>query len=268
MEDLSLIQKTAMTFIKEFISGINSMSSNESLSVNNVQLSYSALKWILESRSTIEIPEDQLDEVLDKTAILLAVIYKDKENLPTIADLIFERHRKCCFNHDLIWAFFESCDINSLYLIANKLLSAEPKDVTMARELLDFIPEMNSAEFLSNEQLYSYFVNWFEENSLFLHYTGESYNLTSNPIPYEVILEAKYLCKPVSVNTGHFMQNLTNKEHMLLSEFNKLDYNTQNLLSQFSYRMHHMNKNWWNIWITYPIPYQIMYANTGIGGTQ
>lgn len=267
MDDLILTQKAANSFIKEFISGINSMSSLEHLSVNHVQLAHSALKWILD-RNTNDIPENQLDEVLDKTAILLATVYRDKESLPKIADLIFERNNKGYFNHDLIWAFFELRDINSLFYIANRLLSTQPKDVQLARQLLNFIPEINNATSASNEELFSYFVNWFEENNLFLHFTGESFNLTSNPIPYEVILEAKYLCKPVSVNTGQILENLTESEHILIDGFNKLNYNTKILLSQFSYKAHHENKNWWNLWITYPIAYQIMYAEARVGGIQ
>ncbi len=269
MDDANLIQKTAMTFIKEFISDTDSMmSTEENLSVNNIQLSCSALKWILESRSTFDMPETQLDEAIDKTATLLAVVYRDQESLPIVSELIFERHKKGYYNHDLIWAFFESKNTNSLYLIADKLLSTEPKDVMLARKLLNFVPGMNDIQNLNNQQLYSYFNDWFEENNLYLHYTGESYSLKSNPIPYEVVLEAKYLCKPVDVETGKILQNLTSNEHMLLSEFNKLDYNTKSILAWFSNKAHHMNRSWWNMWLNYPIPYQITYASTWIGGIQ
>ena len=44
MDDVNLIQKTAMTFIDEFVSDTNIMSLNENLSVNNIQLSCSALR--------------------------------------------------------------------------------------------------------------------------------------------------------------------------------------------------------------------------------
>lgn len=268
MDDAILIQNTAMTFIKEFTSDTSSMSINENISVNNIQLSCSALRWILESRSAIDIPETQLDETIDKTATLLAVVYRDQESLPMIAELIFERHRKGCYNHDLIWAFFESRDINSLYSIANKLLSTESKDVMLARKLLNFIPEINSTNFSSNNQLYSCFNDWFKENSLFLHYTGESYSLKSDPVFYEVVLGAKYLCKSVDVQTGKILQRLTTNEQMLLDEFNKLDIYTQSLLAWYSYQMHHKDNNWWNMWLSYPIPYQVIYANTWIGGIQ
>lgn len=268
MDDLDLIQKTAMTFIKEFISDIDSMSMNENLSINNIQLSCSALKWILESRNTIDIPESQIDEAIDKTSILLAAVYRDKESLPIIAELAFERHRKNCFNHDLIWAFFESQDINSIYLIANKLLSSDPKDVALARKLLSFVPGINETQFSNNQQLYSYFNNWFEENSSFLRYTGESYSLKSDPIFYEVVLGAKYLCKPVAIESGQIFQKLATNEQILLDEFKKLDIYTQSLLAWFSYKIHQKNKNEWNIWLSYPIPYQVMYANAWIGGIQ
>jgi len=268
MEDLDLIKNTALTFVKELTSDIGTLSANEGISIGNIQLSQSALKWILHSKDSIDIPENQLDEVLDKAAILLSIVYRDKESLPKIADLIFKRHRKGCFNHDLIWAFFEAKDISSLHLIANRLLSSNQEDVLLARKLLSFIPEINNNTALNNKQLYKCFVNWFEENSLFLHYTGESYNMTSTPIPYEVILKAKYLCKPVSVETGQIIQKITNREYMLLQEFDKLDHYTQSLLAWFSYKIHHMNRNWWNIWLTYPISHQIMYANAAIGGIQ
>lgn len=266
MDDLNLTSTVAKSFINEFISGVNSMSNIEQLSINSIQLSHSALKWILESRSTIDIPDNQLDEVLDKTAILLATVYKDKESLPIIADLIFERHRKGCFNHDLIWAFFESCDTHSLFLIANRLLSTQPKDVQLARQLLGFIPGISNNWITNKNKLYSYFANWFEENNLFLHFTGESFNLTSNPIPYAVVLEAKYLYKPVSIDTGLILEELSMAEQMLLDEFRKLNYNTKLILAQFSSNLHRKNINWWNEWITYPIAYQIVHVEAGAGG--
>lgn len=266
MDDLDLIRETALKFINELTSDINSMSTNENLSLNSIQLSCSALKWILESRNTIDLPENHLDEAIDKTAVLLATVYRDNESLPIIAELAFERHRNDCFNHDLIWAFFESKDTNNIYLIANKLLSSEPKDVALARKLLSFVPGMNDTQFSDNQQLYSYFNNWFEENSSFLRYTGESYSLKSDPIYYEVVLGAKYLCKPVAVETGKILQKLSTNEQMLLDEFNKLDIYTQSLLAWFSFNMHHKDRNWWNMWLSYTIPYQVMHANAWIGG--
>lgn len=268
MDDVNLIQKTAMTFIDEFVSDTNIMSLNENLSVNNIQLSCSALRWILESRNTLDIPENQLDEAVDKAAILLATVYRDKESLPIITDLSFERHRKNCFNHDLIWALFESKDINSIYLVANKLLSSEPKDVLLARKLLSFVPGMNDIQFSNNQQMYSYFNNWLEENRAFLRYTGESYSLKSDPVFYEVVLGAKYLCKPVAIETGQILQKLTTEEQGLLDEFNRLDNYTQTLLAWYSYNMHHKDRSWWNMWLSYTIPYQVMYANAWIGGVQ
>ncbi|MFA5523046.1 MAG: hypothetical protein WDA24_01695 [Tissierellales bacterium] len=268
MDDFDLIQKAAMTFISQFTSDIYNLSLSENLSINNIQLSCSALKWILESRNAIDIPDSQLDDAIDKTAILLASVYRDKESLPIIAELAFERHRKNCFNHDLVWAFFEAQHINSIYLIANRLQSSEPMDVAFARKLLNFVPGINELQFSNNQQLYSYFNNWFEENSSFLRYTGESYSLKSDPTFYEVVLGAKYLCKPVATDTGQILQRLNTNDKILIEEFNKLNKYAQSLLACYSYEMHYKDKNWWNIWLSYPLPFQFMYANAWIGGIQ
>jgi len=259
-KELSLKNKVALSFIDGLKDEKKDTTFTTSLSAEHTQLTLPTLKWILETGYTDDGLNNEFDEVLDKAAILLIKSYNDNSELPIIVDLIFDRYKRGFYIHDLVWAFFESCEPKSLYLLAEHLKSTDVKEVELASKLLSFIPGISINSPKSNEEKYTAFTKWFDENSSFLHYTGESFQLTSEPIPYEVNLEAKYLCKKISVNNGEFIEPLTNKEVTMLNSFKKLNNDAKILLSSFSYMAYRKNNTWWQEWIKYPIAVQINVA--------
>lgn len=267
-DNLNLRNKTAIEITTEVLKKNKKISINEYISSDLTQIAYSVLKWIFDTGFYDDGLSNEYDEVLDITAILLIRIYRDQTILPTIVDMIFDRNRKGLFNHDLVWAFFESKDPNSLIMIANHLLSTETKDIDLASKLLSFIPGMEKSNTANKEKKYTSFLNWLEENSPFLYFTGQSLQQVNRPITYVIDLEAKYLNKYVSSDTGKKLKSFTDEEAKLLDEFNKLDSNTRILLANFSSMLYHKNKHWWNQWIHYPIAEQIRIAKSMMEGEQ
>jgi hypothetical protein len=143
---------------------------------------YPTLKWMLDTGYTSGGLNDHYDEVLDKVALLLTRVYRDKQCLRSVADMIFSRHQKGFYIYDIVWAFFESAEPNDLVLIARRLRSPHPKDIELARKLLNFIPGIN-ASLNDSTKDYKYAINWVHHNRNNLKYTGESFQQNSNPPP-------------------------------------------------------------------------------------
>ncbi|WP_368488858.1 hypothetical protein [Clostridium sp. BJN0013] len=254
--------KVALLIIKEILTDKKYDLASEQISFDYIQIIHSVLKWILETGSHDDGINDEYDQVLDITSILLTKVYRDTTLLPIMADMIFDRYKKGFLIHDLVWGFFESADPNSLNIIGEHLLSSNIEDVKIASRLLNFIPEIDKA--ISKERKYTIFSNWMKENSAFLEYTGESFQQTTNPKPYRIVLEGKYLCKSICPNTGKALCSPSKKEHSLLNEFKKLDYNNKILLANFSFRIHHKNIYLWHIWREYSLEKQIKIARIGV----
>lgn len=266
--NLNLRNRVAIEITDEILEGKKKISVNEYVSSDFAQIAYSVLKWMFKTGFNDDGLSNQYDQVLDITAIILTKVYKEKTILPNLADMIFDRNKRGLFTHDLVWAFFESRDPNSLIMIANHLLSTEKKDIELASKLLSFIPGIEKNSSISKEKKYKAFLNWLEENSPFLHFTGQSLQQVNRPITYVIALEAKYLNKYVSVDTGKTLKSLTDEERELLSEFNKQDNDTKLFLSNFSNMLHNKNKSVWKEWIHYPISRQIAIAKAMVGGYQ
>lgn len=228
--------------------------------IQNVRM---ALKWMLTTGAFDDGMSDEYDEVMDITAILLVKVYKDKGILPLLADMIFKRYKMGTCIHDLAWAFFEGKEPYSLISIGNRLRSREIKDVELACKLLGFIPGVDVKSSVDGETQYLGFFNWIEENRPFLYFTGESFQQKNSPTPYVVVLEAKYLCKFISIDTGKSLEPLTREEDELLSSFDKQDDDTKISLSSYSFKLHHDDVDNWSIWIHRPIEEQIKIAEAG-----
>ncbi len=222
------------------------------------------LKWMFATGYKDDGLNDKFDEVLDATVALLIKTYKDKTILPNVAEMIFKRHRKGLFKHDLIWAFFESHDPYTLRLIANYLRSREKKDVQLASQLLNY----NISEDVNSNKVqphsYQSYLLWLKENYSFIYYTGESYQLTAQPSPWRVNLGKKYLCehKPQGENRIAAQE----KEQRALKDFDQLNDNEKLLLSDFSYKLHKRNIYSWKKWMASPVDKQIESAKKGLGG--
>ncbi|MBU3176594.1 hypothetical protein KPL47_09425 [Clostridium estertheticum] len=240
--------------------GNSNLSTLAYLHSNYRKITYPALKDIFESCILSRELSDGNDEILDVTASLLIKTYDDKTILPTIVDTIFSRNRKGQFNHDLIWTFFQARDPYSLMLIANYLDSEDITDVKLASQLLNFEPSIDMTRGVDSKKQYLSFFYYLKENYPFLYFTGESFQRTSNPKPYAIAIDAKYLCKRVSVYTGEPFIPLTKNESNLSNYFNKLDDNNKRLLSNFSLKIQYENKYLWRSWINQPIINQINIA--------
>lgn len=263
---LNVRNKISIGITSEILTSEKNISISKYFSSHYIQAVYSVLKWMVETGFIDDGLSNEYDEVLDICAILLTKVYRDKTTLPIIGDTIFKRYKKGLLIHDLVWAFFECRDPHSLIIIADHLQSKELKEVQLARKLLNFVPGIAIKNNALNIDEYLSFLNWIGKNNLFLAFTGESFQQSSNPVPYIVVLEAKYLCAAVSVDTGKILKTLTEEECKLLEQFKKLDDNSKILLSNFSFIMHQKNIYTWHTWIHYPMAEQIKIAK--LGGVQ
>ena len=235
------------------------------LSSSRNQMMHSTLKWMFGTGCINDGLSNQFDEVLDTAAILLIKKFKDKTDIHIIVEMIFNRHKKGLLIHDLVWAFFEAHDPQSLILVANRLCSNDSKDVELARKLLKFIPciGMNNKD---NIEQHSCAVHWIKENHMFMFHTGEGFHQRSDPKPYALSLEAKYLCKASPAHDEKAFRSFTQNEHSLLNKFRGLDTDTKTLLSDYSFWLYRQNPYLWDTWLRYPVDEQIRTAKTMLGG--
>jgi hypothetical protein len=261
--NLNSRNKLALEITDEILLGETKISVTEYLTSDYIQMTNSVLRWMLETGLADDGLNDDFDEVLDGTSALLLEIYRDKSILPDIADLIFIRYKKGTLIHNLVWAFFEAQDPQSLALIAERLRSKDSKDVELASELLSFIPGITMYRNTDKHKQYLYFLNWIEENGLYLEFTGQSFQQSCNPAPFIVNLDAKYLCKSFFSNNAKPVKYLDEEECQLLNHFKKLDINSKQLLSTYSFRLYHSNPHLWNTWIHYSIQEQLRIAAGG-----
>lgn len=250
---------------------IREIKRNEKKILNSIQLIsdkndaiHSSLKWMLVTGHRDDGMSNEYDELLDHISIILAKIYRDKSILPILVDMIFTRYNKDRFVHDLIWAFFECNDPKSLFLVVDKLKSRDLKDIELANKLLRFIPSINESHHNERNNTYIDSVNWLNQNSLFLHYTGENFQETKSPSSYVVDLEAKYICRKLSDNNMRHPNGANSKENKILKEFRKLDIKNRKLLSDFSFLLYKQDESLWKLWLKAPITKQIMIASSRI----
>lgn len=247
---------------------LNNLSSNDKyFSFENARKIYPVLKWIFESGAVDDGLSNKYDKILDYTVALLITIFKDKTILPKVADMIFTRTKKGYFTHDLVWSFFQCRNPYTLKLIAKYLRSNDPKDVEIACELLNIEQKEDTTTSSNNENKYSSYKSWLDDNYSFLYFTGESFQLTSSPMPFDVDLEAKYLCK-ISSHNRKIEESLTEKEKNYLEDFKKLDSEKKILLSNMSHAINKESKSSWDEWMSHSIDKQINIAKTSMGGEQ
>ncbi|MBU3182835.1 hypothetical protein [Clostridium psychrophilum] len=246
---------------------LDNITTSNSSKVKYLCSNYSEVPYhVLKNMFEIALPQhglnDEHDKFLDVLASILIKIHKDKTILPAVVDMIFFRNREGLFTHDLIWTFFQARDPYSLMLIANYLDSDDINDVKLACKLLDFVPSIDMTIGKDTKKQYMNFFYWLKENYSFLHFTGESFQRTTTPIPYIVALDAKYLGRQVSILTGKPFVSLTKKENNLLTYFNDLDYYNKILLSDFSFKNYYENIYFWKSWINHSITKQLKIAKT------
>jgi hypothetical protein len=180
-EHLNTRNTHALDLVNDILTGTIPVTYKEKLNY------YPTLKWMMETGYASDGLNDHYDEVMDKVALMLTRVHRDKTCLRYIEEIIFNRHRKGFFIYDMVWAFFESSEPEDLTLIAHRLRSINPKDVELARQLLNFIPGINAGYGNDPMKQYKHCTNWIHRNRNSMQYTGESFQQNSNPSRYAVV---------------------------------------------------------------------------------
>lgn len=105
---LSQRNKIALSIINELDTDNRNESRLNDFPLNYIQLVHSTLKWVVASGALNDGLNDEYDEILDKAAISLIKIYRDKTILPDIADIIFKRYERGFYINDLVWHFLKA----------------------------------------------------------------------------------------------------------------------------------------------------------------
>lgn len=231
--------------------------------IHDAQMVSFVLKWMLETGSSDDGFSEEYAKVLDSTAAILTTVFVDKTSLKYTADLIFYRWRNGRFIDYLVWAFFQAKEPYSLVMIAEYLKSTKIEEKELAHRLLAFAQSVEISNDIDGEQQYMAFQQWIEENSLYLYFQDESFQESSNPIPYVVVWKAKYMGKTVSVDSGEIIGSLTEEEEQILEEFESLDQETKISLAEYSSLMRRQDFDDWIVWVQSPISQQLEIMNIG-----
>jgi hypothetical protein len=260
---LDIREQLALDFIENIITEQKTTDLYENATTYRLTVFKDMLKWILETGENESIDDKNYDEMLDMAAILLAKEFKDESILSIIVEMIFKRNSKGLLIHDLVWGFFESHNLITLSLVAEKLKSANEDDFQLACKLLN-LHLANDFSKINKKDLYTSFMNWLNKNSDFLYFTGESYQQKSNPVIYTLNHEAKYLCRKVNIDNGVFLiNNLCDYEKYLLHKYRLLDVNTKLLIENYSLHLSTQSPILWRDWIACPISEQVKIAQLG-----
>ena len=258
-ETLSLHNKIVLKLCRRVLDGETEGEEWVASPFDYVEAVHGALKWVVKSIAASYREGDDYETVLDGAASLLIRVYSNKTVLPDLVDIVFSRNRNGRFCNDLIFTVFESRCIDVLQCMAKYLDSRNAKDVELARRLLGFI--WSDLEDVGDKRCSSdACVHWIEENRMFLNYTGESFQECIRPKPYRISLKAKYLVKAISLDTGNFVQPLSEGELTALQCFGQLDRKTRRVVANYSYSLYKQNEREWKAWIHYPIAMQVYSA--------
>jgi hypothetical protein len=227
---------------------------------------YSALKWMLKTGFDENESGSSYDQLMEHTAALLTRSFNDTDVLPEIAEMIFIKNRSGKLVHELVWAFFEARKPESLMLLAHRLNSADSRDIELAKRLLCFIPFIHENPGMPMSIVHLKVMAWLRDNFPFLYYTGESLHLSGQPEHYAVEWNAKYLCHPVSAESGELLSILNPFENELIKHFGELPENSRKILADFSYMLYRTNFNQWSNWIQLPPANQASLAEHNMGG--
>lgn len=210
------------------------------------------LKWMLRSSSDVVSLGEEYDTIVDLAALLLIKEFRETDILPLLADIMFSRHRRGLNTHDVEWALFESGSPECLAMIARYLLSQDARDVSMARRLLKFIPCPEQDDAAAQ---YRCVMQWLSRNRRYLIYTGESNQKCSNPRPFQVALERKYLQRALDAGG-----ELLPEEESAVAAFSRLSSADKELLSEYSHYLHASGGAQWRRWMHAGLPEQLAAA--------
>jgi hypothetical protein len=218
---------------------------------------HSALRWMLETGYK-ESLGGEYDAVLDVAASVMIGLYRDKDVLPLVADMIFARCREGRNIHDLAWAFFRSRDPETLRLAAERMDSEE--DSKLAYSLLG----IEDISVMAGGGQNGDFLTWLEENEEYLYFTDESFQFRSNPQVYGVDLERKYLDRGTPSYTRQPVIPVDSSEGRILAAFRQLKDDEQSALSEYSHKIRGDTAKW-SKWMALPVGEQLREARQSRG---
>jgi hypothetical protein len=262
-EELSERNKTALKLC-EAIADEKKYSEipGDRIPINSEQVHH-ALLWMFNTGLVDDGLSDEFDQIMDIAASVLIKTHHEESVLPAIADLIFKRNRVGAYNHDLIWAFFQTRNIKSLRYIARYLRSPDVKDVSLARKLLNLSPGTESETLLDRQKEYRKYLSWLQENGPYLYFTGESLQFSNSPALSRANVEAKYLCKKIDSRNHKSAVPYSEQELNFLKGFNEAQEDEKSTLADYSQALYKRNHRYWNQWIHYPVDKQINIARYG-----
>lgn len=234
---------------------------------NNAQ---PVLKWMIETGGLgdgLEDDErDDYEEVLDISASVLINVYKDASILPAVTNMLFQRYKKGGDIHTLVWSVFSIHEPAVLNLIAEHLRSPDKQEVELACNLLNIKIEENRDLSAECQEKYEAYLQWMEENHLFLSFTNESLQFASNPVFCKVDLERKYVHKANSPHTGQVAAISESIEEKCLHAFAPLSYEEKTALADYSCKRYNQDVSRWREWIQLPVDEQLKTNRTGLEG--
>jgi hypothetical protein len=262
-EELSERNRIALDFCKKISDEKNISDASDITIPLSSEPVHQTLLWMLNTGAADDGLCNEFDQILDIAASVLIKTHHEWSVLPVIADLVFQRNRKGTYYHDLIWAFFQTRDVYALRFIAKYLRSPLSKDIQLARKLLNLPQDERLIMGLNRQQEYQKYLSWLKENASYLYFTGESLQFSNNPVPCNLNLEAKYLCKNTSPRSSKPVDSFTEEEVVYLNNFNQMKQEEKITLANYSQTLHKRNNCDWNNWIHYPVEKQIHIAQYG-----
>lgn len=229
---------------------------------------YPVLKWIVETGCDGEIPEDEYEETLDVAVSVLITIYKDRDILPLVVDLIFKRNRTGRYIHDLVWAVFRVRDSRILKLIAQHMKSSHEKDMVLAAELLNIDQAAVPVHKGNPDGQYAGYLHWLAENEPYLYFTEESFQYASVPVFCAVDLERKYIQNDTRAYNRQPLLPAGEDTSENLAAFKQLSGEEQKILSEYSKKIHDKSISIWKDWLHAPVSEQIKTAKARLEGEE
>lgn len=231
---------------------------DDRIPINSEQV-HRVLLWMFNTGAVDNGLSNEFDQIMDITASVLVKTHHEETVLPAIADLIFQRNRVGDYNHDLIWAFFQTRNTRSLKYIAEYLRSPDAKDVELARKLLNLSQET----LLDGQNEYRKYLSWLRENEPYLYFTGEGLQFSNSPALFSADENAKYLCKKIDSRSHKPIVPYSEQELSCLKNFSEAMEDDKSALADYSQTLYKRNHRYWNQWIHYPVDKQINIARYG-----
>ena len=263
-EALNPLYRKALDIIEE-LSGKDTVKIEKSMRSGKDDTA-SVLRWMIRTGYLEDDLGKDYEQLIDRSAALLTKSFRDTAVLAEIVEMIFIRQKKGKLIHELVWAFFEARNPESLLFIAQHLISPDSREVDLSKRLLCFIPTMGEQSNIAGVILYGRVLQWLQENRFFLYYTGESLHLSSMPLHYAISWIAKYLCRPISTDNGEPLLPLNEFENNLSTLFRELPERQQQQMAAFSHMLYRKNIYQWNTWMRLSLHEQAELASHMMGG--